>query len=478
MNIDFQSEDFAKIYSVIWLVELGLSWRWLRIFFGSEVNGGYRDDYNFRIFNFSFIQQAVTFVWVALHLMILTTWFWKEALVIIVFLNHHHFIRERWKSLLRGMGAPGFMLYWMSASILLLSLGENVGEDAQTAIESLIVLDFALIMITAGIYKLKAGYRRGFGIEFGLVTRQWCYLHNVFRYLRPKSIVFRVLNELSWFLEIVGGLLMLTSSTRALGVAIIALSFAFLIPLIRLGVLCITVISCCLIVGSIDVNLSQVVQSVLENQLPTQEFVAILIVFMYIVGMISTRIIQMRNVFWHKSLPRSMQTFSEIFGNLFGITLWRVFTPDVTSFTVEMRLRNDNCADFSAPQDTELYSMWGKGRFSLVAEAIALTSLFTLRRYFPNARNLFELRLLRHAKSVARPDSGGVTYRYLEVVKRDADFCLVETARFDVTITSGQIVETVTPGSNIESPIGPSPVRPGFRLGSYEQGQKSSETFD
>lgn len=475
MTLNLQIEDFARLYAVIWLVEIGLTSRWLRIFFGSEVNGGYRDDFKVRMLNGGWFQQVVIAIWGTIHIFILVSEFWQGFLAAALFLNHHHFVRERWRSLLRGMGAPGFMLYWMSAAVLLLSVGEDVGGVVQSAIEALVVVDFASIMITAGFYKLKSGYRRGFGIEFGLVNPQWCYFHNFFRKLRSSSIVFRSLNELSWSLEVAGGILLFFPTTRLFGVAVISLGFIFLLPLIRLGVLCLTVISCCLVVGSTNESSSALFSSPFESQLTKFERFVALFVCIYFIGMLTTRFIQMRNVFSHKSLPRIIQRFSEIFGNLFGIILWRVFTPDVTGFAVEIEIRDSSCANVASSKNTELPSMWGRGRFAHVAEAIAVTSLFTLRRYLPNAHNLFENRLIRHAKSLADPEVSAVTYRYLEVVKVNTRFCLLETARFDVMVISRLILQVVMPTSNLERAIGPSPVRPGVRLGSYEQRQTSRE---
>ena len=79
--------------------------------------------------------------------------------LINLILCRYFFIHMRWKGILRGMGAPGFMTYWLGACVFFLEYGLHF--DPSGVIRSLALtvfrFDFAAIMISAGVYKLVCG---------------------------------------------------------------------------------------------------------------------------------------------------------------------------------------------------------------------------------------------------------------------------------------------------------------------------------
>jgi hypothetical protein len=80
----------------------------------------------------------------------------------------------------------------------------------------------------------------------------------------------------------------------------------------------------------------------------------------------------------------------------YGISLWRVFTSDITSIYVEVYAKNQS-------GNYRLLSKWDEWncfRYRNVGEAITLTSIFTTLKYFPDDSDLFKSKLLTHSFSI------------------------------------------------------------------------------
>src|SRR6185436_12619728 len=132
-------------------------------------------------------------------------------------------------SVLRGMGAPGFIAYWLGAAVFVLELTTRHAPPALAALAlSTVQIDFALIMISAGIYKMVSGYRSGRGMELGMVNPEWGYWARWWSRWPPAHPLFRVLDQTAWVTEIAGGVLMLIPQTRPIGGVVILLRFIFI----------------------------------------------------------------------------------------------------------------------------------------------------------------------------------------------------------------------------------------------------------
>ena len=118
--------------------------------------------------------------------LLLVTWFaaagalvigWHVVLAGLVnaLLCRYFFIQMRWRGVLRGMGAPGFIAYWLGAAVLLLEYTRRAAPDLQGLALFALQVDFAFIMLSAGFYKFSAGYRRNEGMELGMVNPEWGY---------------------------------------------------------------------------------------------------------------------------------------------------------------------------------------------------------------------------------------------------------------------------------------------------------------
>src|SRR4029079_15934873 len=167
-------------------------------------------------------------IWLAAVVALIAGQWTVTAAAINLALSYYFFIRMRWSGVLRGMGAPGFISFWLGAAVFLLELTSRHAPAIRGLALLTIQIDSALIMLSAGIYKMVAGYRTGDGMQLGMVNPEWGYWAERWSQWPPLHPVFRTLNELAWSTEVVAGLLMLFAPTRLLGGLAIALSFVFI----------------------------------------------------------------------------------------------------------------------------------------------------------------------------------------------------------------------------------------------------------
>ncbi len=444
-------------------------------YFRSENFKGYQDSYRIKKLDKGIWLWFKLATWALTVLCINFDRFRLVSLILLVVANHNHFVRQRWRSLARGFGAPGFMLYWCSCALFLLEVTSHVDPNAGVALRFVIVFDFGTIMISAGFYKIMTGYRKGTGIEYGMVNPQWCYFAERLRRMpiKIRVAVFKLLNEFSWLLEIFGGMLLVFRGSRWLGALFIALIFVSLLPLIRLGFLCLTVLLCVLIISQLSEGpfsfWRALIQAFGDNGSGAASKSLIIGVVAYLVLMLFARVVQLINVLFHKKVQFRLQGCADLVANFFGIILWRVFTADVTAFWVRVEIVDHVDKPDASQAPRVIISNWGKGRFFLVSEAITLTSIFTLPRYFPHNRELFENRLRRYAKSLSISMDKSVRFVYVELNKQGSEFKDLETASFLVELRSGFITSDIQDGSIIAKPFKNSPVRAGVKLGSYAQ---------
>src|SRR5262249_21344116 len=102
----------------------------------------------------------------------------------------------------------------------------------------------------------------------------------------------------------------------------------------------------------------------------------------------------------HRSLPAPLQRLLDTWANAFGLIIWRVFSADVTNFFVRI-WAEDGGGRRTLVSDYDGFP--GFHRFRQVGECIAITSVFTTRRYYPSNRAVFTDRLLRYARTIPQP---------------------------------------------------------------------------
>jgi hypothetical protein len=168
------------------------------------------------------------------------------------------------------------------------------------------------------------------------------------------------------------------------------------------------------------------------------------------------------NLYAKKRLPGTLQPILDIYTNIFGIIIWRVFSADHTNFLIEI---DQHLADGTRHR----ISRWGHGlRYRHVGEAITVTTLFTTLKYHPSNSNLFSERLLRYARTVPIRPGSVLGFRYLAVVKREDTFDYVLVAEYVVDVARCTVEERVIDSSrSVHAPIDGSPIHEAERPGSY-----------
>ena len=457
-------------YGLLMLATLGQALPQARRFFLSERFGGYAE----RGPSVDWLQNPVVMPlvlggWFAAAIALTAGWWVVTAALLNVVLCRYFFIQMRWRGVLRGMGAPGFIANWLALAVLLLEYTRSYTPNLQGLALLVLQVDFAFIMLSAGVYKFTAGYRRSNGMEFGMVNPEWGYWWSLWRQQRPSAWWFRLFNELAWSTEVIGALLMLVPPTRMLGGMFILVSFVFIATQIRLGFLCEMVMVCCLMFvypgSAVDVWLSAVLApTTVSTTGVTAGGNALLSagLWVYLVVLPLAHAGLYYNLYAKKRLPGVVQSALDIYTNIFGIIIWRVFSADHTNFLIEIDERK-------ADGTTQRISTWGAGlRFSHVAESITVTTLFTTLKYYPSNSTLFTTRLLRYARTIPRHADSTLGFRYFGVVKYEDRFDFVLAAEYIVDVARGVVEEhVIDPSISVRAPVAESPVHEAARPGSY-----------
>ena len=474
-EISSSVQDFFRIaYGLLLLGTLLLSLPQSKRFFISERWGGYGEslpDVNF-IQNPRFYPFVMAFWILSALLLIIGQWTVLAALINLL-LCRYFFVYMRWKGVLRGMGAPGFMTYWLSLAVFMLELTAHYAPDVQALALFVLQVDFAFIMLSAGIYKLNAGYPHNEGMELGLVNPQWGYWWQLYARMSPGHWIIRLLNQLAWTTEIAAAILMLFPPTRFIGAMLIIGSFIFIATQIRLGFLCEMVILC----GFLYFYPGSLGDQVIHAIIPAQSVVASLSPIASIISPILTILLWVYlillplaygglfyNFYGHKSLPKVLQIFLERYTNFLGIIIWRVFSVDLVNFYILIYQQ----PRAGGPRTLISDYGWRGQRYRHVGESITITSVFTTLKYYPSNSERFTERLLRYAWTVPCPQESVLVFEYWSVRKANTHFEYVQIADYVVDLQANRVEEhTLSNVVSVRAAHAVSPVREGVKPGSY-----------
>jgi len=406
-------------YGVLMLLTLAWAWPHRRRFFLSERWGGYAESQ--RIVDWvqnPVLLPLVLTVWVAAAAALATGVWVVAAALVNLLLCRYFFVQMRWKGLLRGMGAPGFMSYWLGAVVLLLELSSRYAPDVRRLALLVAQVDFALIMLSAGIYKSTDGYASNVGMDIGMANPQWGYWWRICRSLRPRHWTFALLNHAAWTTEVAAGLFMLIPSTRAVGGLVIAASFAFVWTQIRLAWLTEMLVLC----GLLFIPPGHVVDRWIGTLIAAPAasapaapgvgtfFAAALWIYLVLLPVAHAGLFY--NFYARRRLPSRLQRALERYTNFFGIIIWRVFSPDHLNFFVRIYEQERTGGH------RRLLSRYGSARswrFSHVAESIVVTTIFTTLKYYASNASLFEERLRRYARTLTSPTGCLCVFEYVSI---------------------------------------------------------------
>jgi hypothetical protein len=466
---------FRLGYASLLLIQLGYTWPNASRYFVSQRFGGYitssplRDRLHTPLNAF-----VIMALWTLCALGLLSGKFILAAALLNAILCRYFFVALRWRSILRGMGAPGHMNYWFATVLFLLIFTERI--DPSGTLHALVALtariDFAFIMLAAGIYKIAAGYARGNGFEVGLVNPWWGHFYRQARRLPPDNRLFCVLDTLAYVMEITCSMLFFVPATAAFAGAALGLSFLIIGRLIRLTCLAEMVAVTSLFYVNTGSFFDKILARVISTPVPppTIPVPAILdgiiasAFLIYLFALPLAYLGMAYNFYAKATLPPLAQRVLDFWTRTFGLILWRVFTEDVINFYVEVfTLLDDGEHPLVVPGSYRTQGL----RFVHVAEFITLASIFTTLKYYPHDRDLFQARLLAYAKSLASP-MPVIHFRYVSILKSDHAFRFVPVALFSVDVRSGELIETrLSLESDPRRPAPGSPLIPGIAPGSY-----------
>jgi hypothetical protein len=446
-----------------------------RRFFVSERWGGYaKSSRGVDAIHNPVVMPVLLALWIAAAVAIATGWATPWPALVNLAICRYFFIHMRWKSVLRGMGAPGFIAYWLGFAVFLLEYTATFAPGLRSLALLVIQVDLAVIVLSAGVYKSTAGYPRNHGMELGLCNPMWGYWWRQYVKLPPGHRFIWTLNQLAWGTEVVGALLMLIPSTRELGGLVLIASFLFILTQIRLGFLCeMMVLSGFLYVtpgGVVDASIASLAApSALVGTTISGPSVVLINALLGAALWIYLALLPVAhaglyfNFYARRSFPRPLQWFLERYTNLFGMIIWRVFSVDLVNFFVRV---------YHEARDGGERALVGRlgswPRFNHVGEMICLTSLFTTLKYYPSNDAIFQERLLRYARTLPRPVGAVLVFEYVSVVKRPTHFDWVPMAEYRVDVEAGTVEEKlVNPAFSARAAHAVSPVHEGALPGSY-----------
>ena len=476
-----QAQAFVRTaYGVLLLATLLWALPHGRRFFLSERYGGYAESDRWRdVLHSAAAYPFVIATWASCAILLVIDRATLPAALVNVVLCRHYFIRMRWKGVLRGMGAPGFMTYWLGVAVLLLEGTARYAPSAHPVALLALQLDLALIFLSAGLYKVSAGFVHNDGMELGLANPAWGYWWRRYKDLPPSHGLLRVLNHLAWSTEIVAAMLFLVPATRTLGGLLLIATFFFIATQIRLAFLCEMVMACGVLYFAPGSGPDRVVSSIVAlyggaaiaptlariDAFPAISGVLTAALFGYMTLLPMVHAGLYYNFYARRSLPGGLQRLLEWYTNLFGIIIWRVFTTDLVNFLIRIHRQE------RATGERVLLSRYGLSgglRFSHVAESITVTCVFTTLKYYPSNAALFEQRLLRYARTLPCDGDHLLAFEYVSLVKRPSHFEFVPVAEYAVDLRDNSVRTTVLRADvSVHAAHVGSPVHEGVMPGSY-----------
>lgn len=445
-------------------------------FFRAARWGGYGDSHwTTELLQNPFSQRLTQGLWLISCFGLLTGYNTVWCALVNLLICWYYFVRTRWNSLLRGMGAPGFFCYWMGLAVFVLELGRHLDPTGLVLPIAVLVLqvDYALIQLCAGSYKSVCGYSSNTGMQLGLANPFWGHHWRFYKEMACDHWLFRFLNQVSFRVQIVAALLMLFPPTRWVGATAIALSFLFVMTQIRLGFLLPKVMLGALLFVPAGSRFDKLVAGAVSASGPGQTmpvmgenwaslFAGVLLVYLALLPL--AKFCQWYNFLKGKTLYPPLQRFLEGWCNNFGIIIWRVFSVDVINFFVRIYQvdRDGRESEYTN------FGKWGgaetRGRYIQVAESIALTCIFTTLKYHPTDAALFTDKLLRYARTVPCLEGGHLRFAYFSLDHTGPKFRFVHTNDFIVDPVAGTVESANSTGAEVPEV---SPVRASAKMGSY-----------
>jgi hypothetical protein len=360
------------------------------------------------------------------------------AIFICLIFSRIFFIELRFKTIYRGCGAPGFMTYWILLYFFLIRTFEISKVDKSQLI-SLMLLDLSLIFWSAGIFKYRAGYLSGKGIEFGLANPMWCRNYRFIRIHLGPSVT-KFLNLSAVIVEILISLLLIQGADILVfaGLFLLVIMFITLIP-VRLGLLTLTMINIpfCIFLYLISIqSLDSTGRQAPGLTLIILHIYGVLLVFANIWNWLS---------FYSFPSPVVVRQIGGLCQRMTGAIIWSVFNANITENFVQV--------EFS--QSRKKVQSWESPALRIqrnVHYNIMLANLALFPHYFPSLKDDFQDRVLAVCRYVSPYKNSIVRIRIFKLVHQSGNWSeklfrtyMVDLKRNSVTIQENFVATSFSP---------------------------------
>jgi hypothetical protein len=299
------------------------------------------------------------------------------------------------------------MSYWTVAYAVVLLFLQFRGIETDVVL-LLMKWDFALIMLSAGFYKHKTGYLRGRGIEYGLKNEMWTWAHRWFQRINNDSLLFKLLNFFSIFVEYLIFIFLIIPSFEELAAFLLATMFLLLFAFVRLGSLPITMFGLSYAFFSMDLEIEW-------HQTPI-----LLQIFCVVYGISLVLSLAWSWLYFLKiQLPRLFTIIFRGAYQLTGVIIWSVFTARLT----------ENLIKTYSVQGQQLIPV--KSSDFGVHSGISLTTIATYTDYFPESGDEQDRRFKIYLSTIYR-DNFDKELHFFKIDLGDKDFRVIPCKIFKV----------------------------------------------
>lgn len=398
-----------------------------RFFLSRRWKGYAQDSSAVEVLHRPYIYQLIFLIWLNCAILITSGYLSVWAAFINLLICRYYFVHMRWKGLARGLGAPGFMTYWLAGVVFLMEYTIFYAPELRQLALLVLQVDFAFIMLSSGIYKITAGYPQNHGLEYGLINPQWCYWWRFYQPFPARHWWYIFQNQCSWSLQTLAAVLMFIPPLRFWGGALIIFSFLFVLTQIRLGVLCQMVMIGGFLFFHPDSYGELALQSILpllplsySPPLAISPFINACLaslLWCYLLLLPLTHLGLSYNFYLKKRFPPLIQKWFERYTNFFGLIVWRVFTVNLVNFFIRIYHESKETGERTLYSKFGLFE--GGFRYSHVCESITLTTLFTTLKYYPDDREKFESNLMAYARTLPCSKEEVLIFKYLSISKQE-----------------------------------------------------------
>ncbi len=405
------------------------------------------------------------------------------SIAILLLLFRYFYIYSRWNSLLRGVGAVGFMPHWVTFYLFLLESSLKV-QDHGLLTEHFLRMarwDFAFIFICAGTYKGLTGYFQGEGVEYGLANPIWTYFYSFFKKTDPKNKIYRTLNIAASIGQISIASSLLIPGLQTLGALGLMGGFTTISIFFRIGRLGPLMVAIGLLfLPELGFHFGHPahLQSQTWNVSSSAISLSILnilytLTWIYIGLLPIVKIVQYMNLFFNISLPPLLQTAFNRYTGFFPIIIWRVFTTDLTNFFV--RIYKQTTPEIELVTENTVYRLPYWENFALqyrylhVGESVCIATLFNTIKLFSSRPELFHDKLLRYAATIPNPEQVPLRFQYVLLTKgTEKHMNYTPIANYFVNVKTHTITEEkLTSERTVATKAKFSPIRESTGYGSY-----------